>query len=461
VIADVLRRSFIELWIAPVLLELERAIADDGDPEGILAPALEDLRRVNAARLAGQHDDATIGALGEEPDLDEHSFFSRGAVMSLLQAAIEQRIELTHRAKIVTEFSLSLPGVTTRRLHANLFDVFEPADFHWVAVVALAKALSMYRGKHDFNPTPATSIDLADDARIVIVGDWGSGLRRAQAVAGYMQDWIQDGIDAGRQVHALHLGDVYYAGFPQEYTDRFLQYWPVKPEWADRVHSWSLNGNHDMYSGGHGYFTTLLAEDSRFANQQRSSWFRIQNDHWRIVGLDTAWDEEGLIHDDRNERGLVAPQAERLNEWAAEDDRPFLLLSHHPLFSAFKEKPGTFLPTQLAPLLRNDRVRAWFWGHEHKCIIYEDASESYGVRYARCVGHGGVPVYAVRRPPEEVPRDPMKPHIEWIEQSYVQEGIQRWAYFGFAVLDFRGPLITVRYLNQYGKEVQIETISAR
>ncbi len=255
--------------------------------------------------------------------MDEQSFFSRDPVMSLLQSAVEELIEDKYSGLIVEDDSADrrdaggpVSPVTGRRLdigddlqfdsERRLFGPFEITDVGWVASVGLAKALQMFRDRHPFNSRPAAPVQLADRARLVIVGDWGSGLPRAQQVAQHMRGAIDDGIADGRQVHAIHLGDVYYSGFAREYRDRFLRYWPVREDEANTVYSWSLNGNHDMYSGGHGYFKTLLA-DPRFACQQRSSWFSIENQHWRIVGLDTAWDEEG-IHDPRTERGLQDPR---------------------------------------------------------------------------------------------------------------------------------------------------------
>src|SRR2546425_213244 len=60
--------------------------------------------------------------------------------------------------------------------------------------------------------------------------------------------------------------------------------------------SWCINGNHDMYSGGQAYYDFLLA-DPRFARQGRSSHFRLYNDNWQILALDTAWDEGDLTGD--------------------------------------------------------------------------------------------------------------------------------------------------------------------
>ena len=253
-----------------------------------------------------------------------------------------------------------------------------------------------------------------------------------------MRAAISDGLSRGRQIHVIHLGDVYYSGWPREYRKRFLPYWPVKPNESKEVYSWSINGNHDMYSGGYGYFNTLLA-DPRFAAQQRSSWFRIENDHWRIVGLDTAWDEQG-IHDPRTQRGLRDPQAATLQEWAADDDKPFMLLSHHQPFSSY-QTPGTYLCTKLQPLLDTGRIRAWFWGHEHKCVVHKPYA---GVEYGRCVGHGGVPVHAVGQPKHA------QPQVDWVEQGAVNWLFRRWAVFGFAVADFEGPDVVVSYFNEYG-----------
>ena len=210
-----------------------------------------------------------------------------------------------------------------------------------------------------------------------------------------------------------------------------------------------INGNHDMYSGGHGYFTTLLA-DPRFACQQQSSWFSIENQRRRIAGVDTAWDEQG-IHDPRTERGLADPQATKLREWAKADDRPFMLLSHHQLFSGY-EKPGPWLRAQLAPLLAAERIRAWFWGHEHKCVVHQPHE---GVEYGRCIGHGGVPVYAVGAA-ETASRE-----SNGLNERFLDRQIERWAVFGSAVADFDGPDVVVRYIDENNELAYEESFSAR
>ena len=73
-------------------------------------------------------------------------------------------------------------------------------------------------------------------------GDWGTGEGLAIQVADRMREAITDAGE--RQVHVVHLGDVYYAGTRIEARTRFLDHWPVSG--SDRHLSWCLNGNHDM-----------------------------------------------------------------------------------------------------------------------------------------------------------------------------------------------------------------------
>ena len=98
-----------------------------------------------------------------------------------------------------------------------------------------------------------------------------------------------------REQHVIHLGDVYYSGWPEEYEDHFLPNWPVAPGQEDRYGSRCLNANHDMFSGGH--FDHLL-KDERFRRQrsarQPTSYFSLENDHWQILGLDSAWQDGDL-----------------------------------------------------------------------------------------------------------------------------------------------------------------------
>ncbi|MEA2220177.1 MAG: hypothetical protein QOJ35_2803 [Solirubrobacteraceae bacterium] len=381
-------------------------------------------------------------------------FFSRSPAVSLLQTSLEDEARKSgavHEPKHRGLFA-HIVGFVESLVHPERFG---PHDGEWVGRVAEATLDRLARGNHPFNETPAEFEIAEDDARIVIVGDWGSGLPRARAVAKLMAQEVEDAISAGRAVHVVHLGDVYYSGDPVEYERRVLAdgLWPVSVEQAEAgVTSWSLNGNHDMYSGGWGFFDTLLA-DPRFANQRSpdgnpTSFFRIRTPSWDLVGLDTSWDPEVLS---LGQKGVLAdPQATVLDGWAAKSDRRLMLLSHHQLVSSYDLGDlGTVLPHKLEPLFARNQIAAWLWGHEHRCMGFD---EVHGIGFLRCIGHGGIPVPATAEDAK------IPPPGTWQEFGSFEEHDARWNNFGFAVLDFDGPNVSVRYRNDHGTQTRVEEI---
>jgi Calcineurin-like phosphoesterase len=465
VIAEVLNREF-------VLDAMRQALADLDDPDDRreAPPAIQaevseaDLEAARASlRAALEREQAeTSGQAGTQPEgedrrgpgdasLDDAVFISRDRELSLFQSVLDDYFESEHSDVVESAagdddrrvVGAELPPVTDRSLgligdDRRLLGSFEPTDVRWVNCL-FAMALRKAEGRRKFNEDPAPTVKLADRVRLVVVGDWGTGVPRAQRVAEQMDAVLDQGRRAGLEQHVIHLGDVYYSGWAKEYEQRFLGYWPVDPADADAIASWSLNGNHDMYSGGGGYFDTMLA-DPRFERQQRSSWFSLENDGWRILGLDTAYDD----HDLRD------PQP----EWVAgraDGSKRVLLLSHHQLFSTDLEKGGPKLKQKLAPVLGAGRVTSWFWGHEHRCVVYERQHE--GVGLPSCLGHGGVPIYASH---DEGDLPPSPATYEY----YGSMGgpIERWTLMGFAVIELDGPSAEIRYVDENGKEHHTESI---
>jgi hypothetical protein len=255
-----------------------------------------------------------------------------------------------------------------------------------------------------------------------------------------MRDVLQE--PGAREQHVIHLGDVYYSGWPGEYQKRFLAPWPVDTAKKDQIGSWILNGNHDMYSGGKGFWETALA-DPRFHRQQNYSYFCLENDHWKIFGLDTAYDDHALKD----------PQAAWVKAGMdAAPGKQILLFSHHQPFSAY-EKGGPKLVKKLNAVLNTGRITAWFWGHEHRCVLYDGHQK---VGFGRCIGHGGVPVYMNHSPGEQVP----SPGNYEYRATMGSDGLFPWARFGFAILDFEDATIHVRYLDELGDPYHSETIPA-
>src|SRR6201996_5612186 len=283
-------------------------------------------------------------------------YLSRAPLVSMMQSQIEQTLNEGGAAGPARPTSLwsKIERVIRLLLHMAPGS-FTQNDPDWYVDIARGILERLADGNAPFNPVPAEYNSVADDARLVVVGDWGTGLPRAIDVAAHMRQAIDVALADGRQVHVIHLGDVYYSGFEYEDKRRFLDPWPVTPaQDAQGVTSWSLNGNHDMYSGGFGYFGTLLA-DPRFAAQrsadgQPTSFFRLTSPSWDFVGLDTSWNQDVMS---KGEIGVLEdPQAGYVARLAGESKRKLVLLSHHQLTSAYdKADLGPELGGKLAPAL--------------------------------------------------------------------------------------------------------------
>ena len=421
------------------------AVGGDGDPAGALRSEIPDVTDELAS--SGGRTDARVPYLARDP------------IHSLVQSTLEEKM----RADGVDEAAPEHRGVLGTIVHTveSLLhpEHFSPDDPNWVIDVAASMLDRLADGNHAFNQVPAEH-EIDDNARLLIVGDWGTGLPRARAVAGFIADEVADALAAGRQAHVVHLGDVYYSGTKQEVDRHVLArgLWPVTNEQADAgVTSWSLNGNHDMYSGGYGYFDRLLA-DQRFTNQrspdgQTTSFFQLVAPSWQFVGLDTAWDPDVLA---QGHTGVLEnPQndfASRACNQARDAGRKLVLLSHHQLVSVYDtDDLGTVLPEKLKPVLDSGQVTAWLWGHEHRCMGFE---ASGGVKVPRCIGHGGVPVLM-----EHGLNDPYPPPGIWEERDFLEQDGDHWQRFGFAALDLSSDHIDVRYRNDLGDQTRTETIS--
>ena len=221
-------------------------------------------------------------------------------------------------------------------------------------------------------PAPPVAAPIANNFRLGVIGDWGTGLYGAPVCAASIAS-DTDGYDL-----LLHLGDVYYTGLREEMEERFEKFWPKLPPGAIGR---SLNGNHEMYSGGHGYFETLLPYLG-----QSSSYFAYQNDYWTLIMLDSAYNEpfggqEGDFFQDEMtwfDRIVLAA-----------DTRKIVLFTHHQPYTLLDPNQGPRVVNWLSKYLEAKRIFAWYWGHEHRCLLY-DPHGAWGV-HGRCVGHGGFP----------------------------------------------------------------------
>lgn len=297
---------------------------------------------------------------------------------------------------------------------AALLEQFSNLDPRWVEVV-WEKAKVSFKGKRKFiTHKSATDFryQLKDDCTIAIVGDWGGGNAAAQAVAGQINNLKPD--------YVIHLGDVYYAGTPKEVKERFLQFWPTP---AAAGQSFALNSNHEMYSGGYGYFDGILKQF-----KQDASYFSLANKNWRFIGLDT-----GYIEHDLNKE-----QVEWLTAQFKGNNQRTILLTHHQLFSAYEKTDASNLRSRVQPLLDANQIYGWIWGHEHLCVVYK---KQEGIN-AVCLGNGCFP-YGLPKSKPQVP-------VDWFNIRAQQGDKEYPGIHTFALLKVGADKIDIQYIDQDG-----------
>ncbi len=352
----------------------------------------------NSARTLRLHDDlatatsrqVTAGPAREVP------FIPEDQVLSLMQSAIDEFMP-----------EEALPTAAP----------FDPSDPGWVSV-AWEKLKAFFRGKHKFiKHTSLTSFQLAlpDQAVVALFSDWGTAEETAKRVMRQIK--LQD------PTHAIHLGDVYYSGTEKEIQERFLDIIDAEGPSPASCKYLALNSNHEMYSGGHAYFELTLK--ARF--NQEASYFNLRNANWQLIGLDSGYEDHGLKD----------PQREWLVAQLEAAGRTNILLTHHQLFSPYESRAfDRKLHEKVQPLL--GQVFAWFWGHEHKSIVFK---QHLGI-HARCIGHGAIP--------ENVPYgNPSFPNVP-ILQIDERPGPDGDNMHGFAILHFNGAHLHVDYIDEQG-----------
>lgn len=232
------------------------------------------------------------------------------------------------------------------------------------------------------------------DVSIALLGDWGSDTDESDKVAHLVARYAPD--------YSIHLGDVYFVGAPEEIAENFTA--PHASWYYAPSGSLALAGNHEMYSSGSAYFQQLLPamyiQQEGVKKSQRAGFFCLENEHWRIVGLDTGYTSVG-----RPFLEVLSPPDCHLRDeqiaWLRDvvklgdptDKRGIVLLSHHPYISSFRDdyfKPGD----QICKLMEGaNRPLVWFWGHDHRLVGYRlGQNKSELQAYGRCIGHGGMPV---------------------------------------------------------------------
>ncbi|MBO9631843.1 MAG: metallophosphoesterase [Chitinophagaceae bacterium] len=273
--------------------------------------------------------------------------------------------------------------------------------------------------------------------KLAVIGDCGTG--------DYTLQRIMQSIYKEKPDYILHVGDVYYAGtptangphgdkffFPGEETSNLNFFWP--PDYKGR--SFTLNSNHEMYSGAIGYFNDALdaangGVNSLFSAQKGSSYFVLKMGDWVLLGLDSAY--QASTTDAFMTGSIGSPtdvQTKFLQQYRPNPAKT-ILFTHHNGF-----EPDLSAVSPLWAEIRNalgGDPYAWYWGHVHNGLVYKSpvaipyAAPSFTTKtYARCLGHAALPYGPIKPPPYG--------QIVWQEPNLKPNGKE--LYNGWAMLTF-------------------------
>lgn len=384
---------------------------------------------------------------------------------NLPKRATEQYVDLSHNKAInhlKTQESLIPPDNLTT---GDLDKLIKAWQNYWGFFYHYLRSRFGPRHPYQFYPTAdgqtgVFRMEPADDLRIALLSDWASDTIESDTVGFRVRQYEPQ--------YSVHLGDVYFVGAPQEVEDNFLNEKASFPRGTSG--SFALSGNHEMYSNGTAFFKRLLPsmkiQQQGTEYSQQAGFFCLENDHWRIIGLDTGYTSvrkpliEYLFPPDcalRDEQLDWLKNTVRLGD--ATDRRGLIFLSHHPYFTAWKK--SFFRPAEQIREIMGEALRpvVWFWGHEHRLALYEKQRLGAGMEaYGRCIGHGGMPVEL---------NPPVQPGIAlryYDQRERTRLRRQAVGYNGFVLLTLRGAVVQADYrdLNDHRAfseqwEVSLET----
>jgi len=291
---------------------------------------------------------------------------------------------------------------------------------------------------------------------IALLADWASDTVESQLIGS------QAGPDND---YSVHLGDTYFIGKQDEIAANFYKEsggtWPYAT-----LGSFAIPGNHEMYSGGTAYFEGLLPRMGSYnaagiEQPQQASFFCLENDYWRIIGLDTGYESlTPPLHLAQNPALDITPEQKqwlqdivKLND----DQRGIILLTHHQCFSAFEpEFPNPM--SSISTLMNPGRDLIWLWGHEHWFAVYGANQLHNGANvFARCIGNSGMPVEltvngGIKQPKNNLPHMPENRNLVIYDQRQreVINGNVPLGHNGYVIATLNDANLTLSYFDDNG-----------
>ena len=293
---------------------------------------------------------------------------------------------------------------------------------------------------------------LPKNSRVLMIGDWGTHMPdNAALLHQALKKFDPDVI--------IHLGDVYYSGTVEECTANVLDVLDeiiadLKPQ--KRPAFFAIPGNHDYYSGGSGFYRMIGKVNSGVAGcTQQASYFclRTEDNKWQFLGMDTGYG-------DRNPVEQQAPILQ-VHEGAWHRDKldtfpgTTILLSHHQLISAKETLNGgqrPYLNENLYAVFKQyfDRIAAWYWGHEHNFILFENdlkiQTDDLPLKKGRLIGCSAYEETRDDDPFEvKYPKARFMNNMPRLGLSEYKSGLQTFYNHAFAILDVAPDKVTASY----------------
>lgn len=288
------------------------------------------------------------------------------------------------------------------------YEQFDPG-WAWTLKNDLMNHLPKWMGKgcgiRDFVPlswTQPVALQAGEGGkvRIAVIGDWGSGqyqlsgLQNPKGPACAVMETLSSLEE--KPDYIIHLGDTYYAGTgpsrspsgeeAQNLVDILRDY----PDLARESRCFTLNSNHEMYGGAHGYFDVALSHPL-FSAQRGCSYFALEFGNWIIAGIDSAYFAPSALYMSGGLGGPSDPQYAFLAHIAQmkAKGKKVILMSHHTGISTDGASTNEPLwgDVTVTGTLEPDY---WYWGHTHLGMVYNANAASGGVQ-TRCIGHSSMP----------------------------------------------------------------------
>ena len=292
--------------------------------------------------------------------------------------------------------------------------------------------------KHPFPPGAPDARPIPDQVTIALAGDFGTGNYGA---GDSPSTKISKFIPTLKPEITVHLGDVYYAGTSGEESSTLMTFWP-----RGSLGSFTLNSNHEMYSGGGPYFDEAVGGPVFNKLQSPYSFFALENSNWVIVGLDTAYfaDELKLYMD--GTLGSNNAQVPFLQAQARKGKKMVLLTHHNGLPE--NGMPGASplkLFTEITSALAGLSLPAyWYWGHQHAGVVYKPLPAQNGM-LCRCLGHAALPWGFSTDLAAST-------QVEWFERCNAGDPDDALRVFnGFVLLKLNGPNLEETFYDETGR----------